>query len=134
MRALNNFMNQPDLGKLILRVSLALMMLLHGISKLQHGVDWISDSLQSMGLPGFLAYGVFVGEVIAPIMLLIGFQSRIAALLMAGNMVVAIAIAHTGEIFALSSHGGWAIELQGFFLFTSLAIVFIGPGKFVVKN
>lgn len=134
MTALNRFMNQPDLGKLILRVSLALMMLLHGISKLQHGVDWISGSLQSMGLPGLLAYGVFVGEVIAPVMLLIGYQSRIAALLMAGNMVVAIVLAHTGEIFTLTSHGGWAIELQGFYLFTSLAIVFIGPGKFVVKN
>lgn len=127
-------MDQPNIGKLILRVSLALMMLLHGIAKLQHGVDWISVSLQSMGLPGFFAYGVLVGEVVAPLMVLAGYYMRIGALLMVFNMLVAIVLAHTGDIFALNKHGGWAIELQAFYLLTALALVFMGPGKYSVNK
>jgi len=127
-------MNNPDIGKLILRVSLSLMMLLHGIAKLQHGVDWISGSLQGMGLPGFFAYGVYIGEIVAPLMVLAGYYTRIGALLMVGNMVVAIVLAHSGEIFALGKHGGWAIELQAFYLFTALSLVFFGGGKYAVNR
>lgn len=127
-------MNNPDVGKLILRISLALMMLLHGIAKLQHGVDWISGSLQSMGLPGFFAYGVYIGEIVAPLMVLAGYYTRIGALLMVGNMVVAVVLAHRGDIFSLGSHGGWAIELQAFYLFTALSLVFLGGGKYAVNR
>lgn len=51
-------MQNADLGKLILRLTLGLLLLLHGIAKLENGVGWISGSLQGYGLPGFLAYGV----------------------------------------------------------------------------
>ncbi len=127
-------MNNPDVGKLILRISLAFMMLLHGIAKLQHGVAWISGSLQGMGLPGFFAYGVYIGEIVAPLMVLVGYYTRIGGLLMVGNMVVAIVLAHRGDIFALGQHGGWAIELQAFYLFTALSLVFLGPGKYAVNR
>lgn len=127
-------MNNPDIGKLILRVALCLMMLLHGIAKLQHGVDWISGSLQGMGLPGFFAYGVYIGEIVAPLMVLAGYYTRIGSLLMVGNMVVAIVLAHSGDIFALGKHGGWAIELQAFYLFTALSLVFLGGGKYAVNR
>ena len=55
-------MQNADLGKLILRLTLGLLLLLHGIAKLESGVGWISGSLQGYGLQGFLAYGVFIGE------------------------------------------------------------------------
>ena len=108
--------NNPDTGKLVLRLTLGLLMLLHGISKLQHGVGWISGELASHNLPGFLAYGVFIGEIIAPLMVILGVHTRIGAVLIAGNMLVAIVLVHMGEVFALSKTGGWALELQGFFL------------------
>ncbi|MDF1781864.1 MAG: DoxX family protein [Alcanivoracaceae bacterium] len=127
-------MNNPDIGKLILRVALALMMLLHGVAKLQHGVGFISGMLQAHHLPGFFAYGVLIGEIVAPLMVLVGYQTRIGALLMVGNMLVAIALAHSGQIFSLGQHGGWAIELQAFYLFTALSLVFLGAGKYAVKN
>ena len=126
--------NNPDIGKLVLRVTLGLLMLLHGISKLQNGVGWISSELASHNLPGFLAYGVFVGEIIAPLMVLLGFHTRVGAVLIAGNMVVAIVLVHMGEVFALSKNGGWALELQGFFLFTAVALFFLGAGKYAMKN
>jgi putative oxidoreductase len=123
-----------DAGKLLLRITLGVLFLLHGIAKITKGVSGIEGMLTSHGLPGFLAYGVYIGEVLAPILLIVGFYSRIAALIIAGNMVVAIALAHAKDIFAIGPQGGWAIELQGMFLFTAIAIMLIGPGRFSVNR
>ncbi|GAA5120644.1 DoxX family protein [Alloalcanivorax gelatiniphagus] len=127
-------MQNADVGKLVLRLALGIMILLHGIFKLQHGVSGISGMLQGVGLPGFLAYGVFIGEVIAPIMVIIGYQTRIGAAIIVGNMLVAIALAHMGQLFALGGNGGWAIELQGMYLFTAVALCFLGSGRYAMKN
>lgn len=127
-------MNNPDLGKLILRLSLGAMLLLHGLDKLLHGVAGISGMLQSHGLPGFFAYGVYLGEIVGPLMVLIGYQMRVGAVLIVVNMLFAIALAHGDEIFALSRHGGWAIELQAFYLFTALSLMFLGPGRYAWKK
>jgi putative oxidoreductase len=123
-----------DLGKLILRLTVAILMLLHGVAKILEGVGGISGMLQDIGLPGELAYGVYVGEVAAPLLVIIGFYARIAALVMALNMVAAVYLAHLEDIFALGRGGGWAIELQAFFLFTALAVALIGPGRFSVRE
>lgn len=118
-----------DVGKLILRVSVALLMLLHGIAKLQGGVGGIAGMLAGYGLPGFLAYGVYLGEVVGPILVIIGLFTRIGALLMVGNMLVAIALAHMSELFTIGQMGGWALETQGLFLFGSVAIALLGAGR-----
>jgi putative oxidoreductase len=123
-----------DLGKLILRLTVAILLLLHGVAKILGGVGGISGMLQGIGLPGELAYGVYVGEVAAPLLVIIGFYARIAALVMALNMVAAVYLAHLEDIFALGRGGGWAIELQAFFLFTALAVALIGPGRFRVRE
>lgn len=55
-----------DTGILIMRISLGILMLLHGSAKLLHGIDHIKGILTQAGLPSFVAYGVIAGEVIAP--------------------------------------------------------------------
>lgn len=127
-------MNNPDVGKLILRLSLGIMMLFHGIAKLNHGVSGIIGMLEAHGLPGFFAYGVFIGEILAPLMVLVGMQMRVGAVLIVVNMLFAIGLAHGNEMLALSRHGGWAIELQMFYLLTALALVFLGPGKYAMRR
>ena len=122
--------NHQDLGKLILRVTIGVLILLHGIGKITGGVDGIAGMLEAKGLPGVLAYGAYVGEVLAPLLLIVGFQTRIAAILVAINMVFAIGLAHAGQIFQLTPMGGWAIELQGLFLFGAVAIALLGAGRF----
>ena len=67
-------------------------LLLHGVHKLHAGVGWIAGVLAEHHLPGFLAYGVFIGEVIAPVMVIIGYQTRIGAALIVGNMLVALVL------------------------------------------
>jgi putative oxidoreductase len=121
-----------DIGKLVLRVSVGVLMLLHGIFKLQNGVDGIGGMLGGQGLLAFLAYGVYLGEVVGPVLVIIGLFTRVGALLMVGNMLVAFALAHMSELFSLGKMGGWALELQGMFLFGAIAIALLGAGRFSV--
>ncbi len=122
-----------DVGKLILRLALGICVLLHGVAKITGGVSGISGMLNGAGLPGVLAYGVYIGEVIAPLLVILGFYSRIGAWIIVINMILALALAHMSELFSLSSSGGWAIELQVMFLFSSVALALIGPGRFAVN-
>lgn len=117
-------------GKLVLRLTLGLLLLFHGWSKITGGVDFISGMLQNNGLPGFLAYGVYLGEFLAPLFVIAGAYTRVAAFVIIGNMVVAIFLVHMGEIFTLNGVGGWALELQAFFLMTAVVIILLGPGKY----
>ena len=123
-----------DIGKLVLRLTLGILMLLHGIAKLRYGISGIEGMVTSHGLPAFFAWGVFVGEVIAPLLVIFGFYARIGGLIIAVNMVVAIALAHGSQLFDLAKSGGWALELQGFFLLTAIVVALIGPGKFGITR
>ena len=126
--------NSYSAGILILRITLGVLMLLHGFPKIINGVEGMENTLIERGLPGFIAYGVYVGEVIAPLMMIVGFRTRLAALLFSFNMVVAAVLAHPNDIFALTERGTWAIETLGLFLFGGLALVFTGGGKFAVSS
>jgi putative oxidoreductase len=119
-----------DLGKLLLRVVLAVLLLFHGLSKLAGGVGFISGMLEKMGLPAAIGYLVYVGEVIAPLLILVGVWTRPAALVIAGNMIVAVLLVHTAEFFTLSQTGGWALELQAMFFFAALAVALLGAGRY----
>ena len=118
-----------DIGLLLLRLSIGGLMLIHGISKLIHGLEGIKALLTSKGLPSFLAYGTYVGEVIAPLLILIGFRVRLASAVFAFNMLVAMFLAHSSDIFKLSPQDGSAVELIGLYLFGAIALFFTGAGK-----
>jgi len=117
-----------DVGKAVLRLTIGLLVLLHGIAKIVHGPDPIVGMLTAQGLPGQLAYLAYVGEVLAPILVIVGLWTRPAALVMAVNMVVAIQLAHRDDVFRLEKTGGWAIELQAAYLFGAVAIALLGAG------
>lgn len=123
------------LGKLILRVTVGVLILFHGVHKILHpaSLDFISKQLASINLPTALAYGVYVGEVIAPLMVILGFFSRLGGLLIFGNMIFALVLAHRDQLFTLTNTGGWALELQGFYLFSGLTILFLGSGKMAMR-
>jgi putative oxidoreductase len=123
-----------DIGKLILRLTLGILILFHGMDKLVHGIGPIQGMVTGRGLPGFLAYGVYLGEVLGPLLLVPGFHARIGAGLIAINMVIAILLVHTGDLLGLSPHGGWQLELQGMFLFTALSLILLGPGRFSLDH
>jgi putative oxidoreductase len=124
-----------DLGKLMLRLAVGGLILFHGISKLTHGIGWLPPILQAHGLPGFIAYGVFVAEVVAPILILLGTMTRLAALTIAFDMVMAFLLVMRSELFALKqSGGGWAIELEAFFFISACALFFMGSGSYSITK
>ena len=126
--------NSLSTGLLILRISLGVLMLLHGIAKIMGGVEGIENNLIGKGMPGFIAYGVYVGEVIVPLMMIVGFRTRLAALIFAFNMLVAALLAHPNDIFALTERGIYALETLALFLFGGLALFFTGGGKFAIST
>jgi putative oxidoreductase len=126
--------NLNDIGKLVLRLTLGVLILMHGIAKLMHGIGPIEGMVAGMGMPGFVAYGVYAGEVLGPILLIVGFYARVGAALIAINMLFALALAHTDELTSITQTGGWALELQGMFLVTAIALALMGPGRISVNR
>ena len=48
------------------------------------------------------------------------------------SVVVAVLLVHTAQVAELSRAGRWALELQGFYFFTAVAIALLGAGRFSV--
>jgi putative oxidoreductase len=126
--------NLDDVGKLVLRLTLGILILLHGIAKVRHGITPIEGMVTGMGMPDYVAYGVYVGEVLGPLLLIAGFYARIGAAFIVANMLFAFVLAHAAQLTNLNGQGGWALELQGMFLLTALALVFMGPGRIGVNQ
>ena len=130
LNAVNRTLSHEDAGKLLLRLAVGGLMLFHGLHKLLDGVDGISGMLVAKGLPGFIAYGVLVGEVVAPCLLIVGILTRPAALVLAFTMVVAWLMVGLGKTFALDAVGAWAIENLVYFFVGALAIALLGAGRY----
>jgi putative oxidoreductase len=122
-------------GRLILRLTVGGLMLFHGVAKLLNpgSVEFIGGQLTAIGLPSLIAYGVYLGEIVAPLMIIVGVLTRVGGLLLVVNMLFAVLLVHSGDMLSLTEHGGWRLELQGFYFFGGLALMFLGSGKLAVK-
>ena len=119
-----------DIAKLLLRVTLGVLILLHGIAKLKGGADFILDVVGKAGLPPALGYLVYIGEVVAPLLVIIGLFTRAAALIVAVDLLFAIGLVHMRQLLTISDTGGWALELQGMYLASAIAIALLGAGRY----
>ena len=124
--------NLDDLGKLLMRVTLGVLILLHGIAKLSAGPAFVVGAVSKAGLPPQVGYLVYIGEVIAPLLLIVGYWTRAAALVVAVNMVFAVMLVHVPQLFTLSQTGGWALELQGMYFVSAFAIALLGAGRYSI--
>jgi putative oxidoreductase len=124
-----------DTGLLVLRLGLAAILLFHGIYKATHGIAWIGGPLSANGLPGWLAYGVYIAELVAPVMLLLGIWTRFAALIIAFNMLMAIYLARRADIDKINPmSGGWAIELEVILLVCAVTLALTGAGQYALQR
>lgn len=121
-------MDYDDTGKLLLRLTVGGMLILHGIHKIMIFPAGISGMLEAHGIPGSLVYGVYLGEILGPVLVIVGLYARIGGLLIFLNMVVATYLAFGGNVLAVNSHGGWIIELEAFYGLGGLAIMLLGAG------
>jgi len=122
------------IGKLILRLMLGGLMLFHGLNKVMHGVGFIQGLVVAQGLPEILAYSVYLGEILAPVLLILGWKSRVWAGVIAFNMAVAIYLTQMSAFLKLGAHGAWTLEVPMFYLLTALAIAFLGSGKYAIAR
>ncbi|WP_192348716.1 DoxX family protein [Algoriphagus sp. Y33] len=122
----------PDLGILLLRIATGGLMVFHGVGKLIQGHDFVKASLAEKGLPTFLWIGAPLGEVLAPLLLILGIFSRLSGLMIAAVMVFALYLGHGMQAFTLTDTGGLDGELAFLYMFGGLALFFLGGGKYVV--
>jgi putative oxidoreductase len=128
----NRYRTAPaqDFAKLLLRLLLGVLILLHGVAKIAGGIAPIVDAVGKAGLPEAFAYLVYVGEVVAPLFVIVGIFTRIAAIVIAIDIVVAILLVHASQFFTLDPEtGGWALELQGFYLIVAICVALLGAGR-----
>lgn len=133
MNTLEKFKNK-ETGLLLQRLSIGILILFHGIANLTTNYSFIKSLLNNIGIPEFVAYSVFIGEIIAPILIIIGWRTRLASTILTFNMLIAILMAHSADIFTLNQFGGWGIELQVLYLFGAIVIFLLGAGKYAVSN
>lgn len=119
-----------DGGKLVLRLMVGGLLILHGFHKLVHGPGEVSGMLAAHSIPGFLGWAVYLGEVLGPALILLGVYARIGGFLVLANMVVAVLLTHGVRIFGLNEYGGLSIELETFFGISGLCVAMLGAGRY----
>ena len=121
----------PNFGLLILRLVLGVCLFMHGVAKIMNGVGGIKSMLAAKGIPELVAYGVYLGEIVAPIMIILGIFCRIGALLVFGLSIVILYVAHP-DLVAMNSHGGFEAEILYLYLAISICLIATGGGKFAI--
>jgi doxX family protein len=130
----NSNNNGIHIGILLLRIVIGGILLFHGISKL-HDISFVKIQLVNHALPSIWAYGVYIGEIVAPILLIAGYRTRFFSMIIALNCLVAIFLVHKNEIFVINPDtGAWAIETLGLFLGGAICLCFLGGGKYVLSK
>ena len=132
---LSNVAYSQSTGKLMLRFMIGGLMLFHGVNKIMEPSSFVNiqNLVNEMGIASFVAYGVFLGEVIAPIFVVIGVYCRIFSFIIFSNMLIAIYLVHANDLFAINQYGGYAIELQLLYMFGALVITLLGSGRYAFR-
>jgi putative oxidoreductase len=121
-----------NLGKLLLRLSLGGLLLFHGVYKLLNGLDPIKSLLAAHNIPDSFAYGVYLGELVGPVLVIIGLFSRVGGFLILVSMIFAVVLADSANLVALAPNGGYALELQVFYLLGALTVMLLGAGRYSI--
>jgi putative oxidoreductase len=104
--------NKFEASTLILRVMLGITFFVHGFVKFQGGIENIVGWFDSIGLPGFLAYGVASVEMIGGAALVLGLGSRIVSALLALLMIGAtVKVKLAGGFLGNGQMAGYELDL-----------------------
>ena len=128
-------MKNVDLGLLFLRLGLGICIFMHGFGKILHGVGGVKSILVGAGLPGFLAYFAYLGEVLAPIMIAVGFYSRVGGVLVFGSsLVILYSFYGLSNLLDITNVNGFKAELIYLYIAISLCVISSGSGKYAIKQ
>ena len=122
-----------DLGVTVLRVSLGIMWIAHALLKLLvFTLPGTAQFFASVGLPGVLAYPVFIAELAGGVALVLGVYARQVALALVPIMVVAAGVHLPNGWVHTSPGGGW--EYPAFLVAASVALWLLGDGAATLKR
>jgi putative oxidoreductase len=116
----------------LLRVALGVMYLAHSVvlKYLTYSLSGTAQFFESIGLPGLLAYLVFVAEVVGGVLLILGIQVRVVALALLPILIGALWV-HSGNGWVFTSaNGGWEYPL--YLILLTLVQALIGEGAFAL--
>ena len=117
---------QP-LALLVVRLAIGLIMIAHGYPKVFGGLHHYAQWSASMGMPAWLAYVSAFVEFLGGILILAGFFTRPAALLICGNLAVAMwKVDLHGGLFGALGHTDKETSLALATL--AFALIFFGAG------
>jgi putative oxidoreductase len=120
--------NVSDWSLLILRIGFAGMMLTHGIPKINMLFESPIKFADPLGLGETTTLILtIIGEVIAPVLILIGFKTKLASIPAIITMVVAAFVAHANDPIDVK-------EKALLYLIAFIAIFLQGAGKFSVDG
>ena len=115
---------------LLLRLSLGLLFLAHGLLKLLvFTLPGTAQFFASVGLPGFMAYLVAPAEIVGGLMLIMGLYTRWVAIALFPILLVATFKVHgsSGWLFT-NKGGGW--EFPAFFAVATVVQFLLGDGAY----
>lgn len=127
-----------DTGQLLVRVLVGLIMFAHGVQKLTDGPGgFATGMLAPLGVPApeFFAYVVTFVELIGGALLIVGLLSRLSALLLAFDLIVAIVLVKL-DIGLIAPMGAQlpGAELDLALIAGFLSVLFTGPGRFSLDH
>jgi putative oxidoreductase len=120
----------PDLGLLILRVMLGIIMIYHGWPKVTN-LGGTIEGMAGMGVPAPAVAAIFatVAELVGGLLMVFGAFTDIAGLMFAIDMLGAITFVHAKNGFSVAKGGmEWPLLLAA----AALAIALAGPGRYAV--
>jgi len=128
---MNNLL-KPETGTFILRIALGSVLLAHSVylKLIVFTLPGTAQFFSSIGLPGFLAYIVFLTEVIAGIALILGFKTRIFSALVIPILLGATWVHFSNGWLFSNQGGGW--EFPFILSIMALAQIGLGDGKYSV--
>lgn len=126
--------NQTQYGSFLMRVSLGVVMIMHSLylKLVVFTLPGTAGYFGSIGLPEWLAYLVFAIEAIAGVALVLGYQSKLCALVLV-PVLLGATWAHlpNGWLFT-AQNGGWEYPL--FLTFAAVTVYFSGNGAFAIED
>ncbi|MFL0798572.1 MAG: DoxX family protein [Cellvibrionaceae bacterium] len=122
--------NHNVFGPLVLRVSLGVVLIAHSLylKMMVFGLSGTAGYFESIGLPAFMAYVVFLVEAVTGVMLIIGYKAKIASLIVAPILLGATLVHVPNGWLFTAENGGWEYPL--FLTLVAIAVALMGSGGY----
>jgi putative oxidoreductase len=123
-------------GLAILRVVLGIAFAVHGWGKFSGGVDGVAGFFGTLGIPApmLIAWIVTIVELVGGILLIVGFLTQLAAILLFINMIGAIVYAYISQGAPFIDRGAVSFEKEAVFAAAALCLALAGPGVWAVDD